>query len=95
MDDQAEVVNIDEQTNGDNSSSSSVHEGKEEEPDPFGLDALIPSTSKKDDRAKGNREAAAKTKLGEEEETKKSLIRQREALIYCLEIAAKRYKTPW
>ena len=36
-----------------------------------------------------------KRKGQEEEETKRFLRSQREALISCLEIAANRYKTPW
>ncbi|KAL3353460.1 hypothetical protein AABB24_018271 [Solanum stoloniferum] len=67
-----------------------------EESDPFGLDDLIPSTSKKDDRSKGKRVTSTKARKGqEEEETKRFLRSQREALISCLEIAANRYKTPW
>lgn len=71
---------------------SSAHSGEDtrkEECDPFGLDALISSKSKKDEKAK------AKKGREEEEETKRYLKLQREALINCLEIAAKRYKTPW
>ncbi|XP_060184509.1 uncharacterized protein LOC132614151 [Lycium barbarum] len=69
--------------------------GNKEESDPFGLDALIPSASKKDD-TKGKRVTLTKARKGEdEEETKRFLRSQREALISCLEIAANRYKTPW
>ncbi|CAI9091455.1 OLC1v1026494C1 [Oldenlandia corymbosa var. corymbosa] len=89
---QVDVENANEQAGGGN--SSSVDEGKVEEPDPFGLDALIPSTSRKEDRMKGKKEAI-KTKALEEEEAKNFLRRQREALITCLETAARRYKTPW
>ncbi|KAL3323911.1 hypothetical protein AABB24_038205 [Solanum stoloniferum] len=67
-----------------------------EERDPFGLDDLIPSTSMKDDRSKGKRVTSTKARKGQdEEETKRFLRAQREALISCLEIAANRYKTPW
>ncbi|KAK4369805.1 hypothetical protein RND71_009280 [Anisodus tanguticus] len=67
-----------------------------EESDPFGLDDLIPSTSKKDDKSKVKRVTATKARKGqEEEETKRFLRSQREALISCLEIAANRYKTTW
>ncbi|KAK3010663.1 hypothetical protein RJ639_010835 [Escallonia herrerae] len=66
-----------------------------EEIDPFGLDALIPSALKKDEKTKGRKDAEAKIRKGEEEETKSFLKSQREALILCLEIAARRYKTPW
>lgn len=87
--------NADEQSVKDNTSSSFTPEGKEEEPDPFGLDALIPSTSKKDDKVKGKRESVIKNSRGEAEEAKQFLRGKREALISCLEIAARRYKTPW
>lgn len=90
-----EVGNTHGESNRDNTSASSIPEAKEEEPDPFGLDALIPSTSKKDDKAKGKRELVAENKKSEEEEARKFLRGQREALISCLEIAARRYKTPW
>lgn len=57
--------------------------------DPFGLDALIPQNSKKDGKGK-----VAKEKK-EVDDSKKLLKSKREVLISCLEIAAKRYKTPW
>lgn len=66
----------------------------EEEPDPFGLDALI-TNSKKDDSSEGKREAVTNSRKEEEEENSLFLKLQREGLISCLEIAAKRYKTPW
>lgn len=102
-DDEEEAASLEEievgkahgESHRDNTSASSIPEAKEEEPDPFGLDALIPSTSKKDDKAKGKRELVAKNKKSEEEEARKFLRGQREALISCLEIAARRYKTPW
>ncbi|CAO2833179.1 unnamed protein product [Amaranthus hypochondriacus] len=56
------------------------------ESDPFGLDALISSKPKNIDKAKEKQE---------EEEEMIFLKLQREALINCLEIAAKRYKIPW
>ncbi|XP_047334752.1 uncharacterized protein LOC124938372 [Impatiens glandulifera] len=62
-----------------------------EESDPFGLDSLIPSsrTSKKDERSK-------EKKINEEEEATMLFLKsQRAALMLCLEIAARRYKTPW
>ncbi|KAJ0237088.1 F7 protein [Hirschfeldia incana] len=59
------------------------------ESDPFGLDAWIPSGVKKN----------GKTKMTKEDtdalEKKKFLRSKREALITCLEIAARRYKVPW
>ncbi|XP_010935760.1 uncharacterized protein [Elaeis guineensis] len=62
--------------------------------DPFGLDALLPSTSKKDERSKV-KEVTAGNSMAEEEESKRFIKSQREVLLLCLEIAAKRYKVPW
>lgn len=56
---------------------------------------MIPRSGKKDDRTKGKKEVAAKNKKDDEEERKRFLMSQREALINCLDIAARRYKTPW
>ncbi|KAA8534632.1 hypothetical protein F0562_032109 [Nyssa sinensis] len=90
---EAEVADAGSQMKQDPSFvASSVENNKEL--DPFGLDSLIPSTLKKDEKSKG-KEAAAKIRKGEEEETKRFLKSHREALIPCLEIAARRYKTPW
>ncbi|XP_061352282.1 uncharacterized protein LOC133297201 [Gastrolobium bilobum] len=66
-----------------------------EEADPFGLDALIPGSAKKGEKLKAKSEAAVKTRKEDEEEAKRFLKPQREALITGLEIAARRYKTPW
>ncbi|KAK4359859.1 hypothetical protein RND71_022088 [Anisodus tanguticus] len=75
--------------------SEEAQTDNKEESDPFGLDDLIPSTSKKDDKSKGKRVTTTKARKGqEEEETKRFLRSQREALLSCLEIAANRYKTP-
>ncbi|MFQ6635052.1 hypothetical protein Gotur_011534 [Gossypium turneri] len=72
----------------------SAEENNKDESDPFGLDALIPSSGKKDDRAKGRKDVATKSRK-DDEDTKIFLKSKREALISCLEIAARRYKTPW
>jgi len=66
-----------------------------EEADPFGLDSLIPGSTKKGEKFKGKNDAAMKIRKEEVEETKQFLQLQRKALITCLEIAARRYKTPW
>ncbi|XP_058214341.1 uncharacterized protein LOC131325885 isoform X2 [Rhododendron vialii] len=66
----------------------------EDDSDPFGLDALIPSKLKRDEKMKANKEASTKI-CEEDKETKRFLKSQREAWILCLEIAARRYKTPW
>lgn len=68
----------------------------QEESDPFGLDALIPNSSKNEKiKVKLDAEVASKIRKEEDEEAKRFLKSQREALILCLEIAAKRYKIPW
>lgn len=77
-------------------SADEAKENKKDDSDPFGLDALIPSMMKKDERAKGMKDTAAKVRKEEEEEENKRFLKsQREALITCLEIAARRYKIPW
>ncbi|KAH6802402.1 nucleolar/coiled-body phosphoprotein [Perilla frutescens var. frutescens] len=58
----------------------------EEESDPFGLDALISNAPPIEEKMNGKKE---------DEEKKRFLKLQREALLLCLESAAKRYKTPW
>ncbi|KAL2994297.1 hypothetical protein AAZX31_10G157700 [Glycine max] len=70
------------------------NEGEEAQADPFGLDALIPNSTKKGEKLKAKNEASVKIRE-DEEETNRFLKSQREALITCLEIAARRYKTPW
>ncbi|KAG9155587.1 hypothetical protein Leryth_021201 [Lithospermum erythrorhizon] len=70
----------------------SSEESKQRETDPFGLDVLLESTSKKDD--KGKRDVGVKRKEVQDE-TKRFLKSQRQALISSLEIAANRYKIPW
>ncbi|XVF57163.1 hypothetical protein PTKIN_Ptkin06aG0182200 [Pterospermum kingtungense] len=72
-----------------------AEENNKDESDPFGLDALIPSSGKKDDRTKGKKDVAAKSRKDDGEESKRFLKSQREALINCLDVAARRYKTPW
>ncbi|KAI4301986.1 hypothetical protein L6164_035211 [Bauhinia variegata] len=72
-----------------------VKGNKRDEGDPFGLDALIPGSTKKGEKTKEKKEAAVKMRKEEEEENKRFLKSKREALITCLEIAARRYKTPW
>ncbi|KAF5948146.1 hypothetical protein HYC85_014103 [Camellia sinensis] len=86
LQDKMEVAEVDSQIKPDASTS----EGNDkDDSDPFGLDALIPRTLKKDEKMKGNKEATTRIKE-EEEETKRFLKSQREALILCLDIAARR-----
>lgn len=73
----------------DSGDGETTQDVAEAESDPFGLDAWIPSNVKKN----------GKTKMTKEDtdalENKKFLRSKREALITCLEIAARRYKVPW
>lgn len=91
---EAEIATKDDQQKQNMAVVESTEETKMES-DPFGLDALIPSTVKKDDRSKGKKDEAAKIRKEDDIENKRFLKSQREALITCLEIAAHRYKTPW
>ncbi|KAK4851220.1 hypothetical protein QYF36_013382 [Acer negundo] len=93
--DETEITNEEGTDKQDTPSDTVGEENKKDESDPFGLDALIPSKMKKDDRTKGKKDSAAKFRKEEEEENKRFLKSQREALITCLDIAAQRYKTPW
>ncbi|KAL6580075.1 hypothetical protein OROMI_008099 [Orobanche minor] len=92
--DETEVLNSDAQVNKEVSPATSDRR-EEEELDPFGLDALISKIPKKEEKPKGKNQALSNTEKDDEQESRKFLKLQREALISCLEIAAKRYKTPW
>lgn len=93
--DEAEAANEDSSAE-EMTSATPVEDNNKDESDPFGLDALIPRKTKKDDRTtKGKKDSGAKVKKEEEDENRRFLKSQREALITCLEIAARRYKTPW
>ncbi|KAJ6384297.1 hypothetical protein OIU78_027575 [Salix suchowensis] len=85
----------DENSEREETHSRAEAEENKGESDPFGLDALIPSTVKKDEKGKGKKDTPDKARKEEEEESKRFLKDQRVALITCLEIAARRYKTPW
>lgn len=99
-DDMEEAVNLKEEpklVNADekmNEVSPHATSEQHEELDPFGLDRLITNTTKKDEKSKGKNEPLTRSKE-DEEENKRFLKSQREALISCVEIAAKRYKIPW
>uniref|UniRef100_A0A1D1YHK7 Extracellular sulfatase SULF-1 n=2 Tax=Anthurium amnicola TaxID=1678845 RepID=A0A1D1YHK7_9ARAE len=77
-----------------NSLPADSTEVNKESSDPFGLDELLSDSSRKGGKARGRKEAAM-SKLKVDEEHKRFLRSQREALILCLEIAARRYKIPW
>uniref|UniRef100_A0A7N0T4R4 Uncharacterized protein n=1 Tax=Kalanchoe fedtschenkoi TaxID=63787 RepID=A0A7N0T4R4_KALFE len=91
---EAEALNNACQVQDADLADTSSGKKESEESDPFGLDALIPSDSNSEERSKVKKAAA--TKNDEEEvEMKRFLKSKREALICCLEIAARRYKVPW
>ncbi|XP_073144744.1 uncharacterized protein [Henckelia pumila] len=88
---ETELASADEKMNEVSPDATSE---QHEELDPFGLDRLITNTTKKDEKSKVKNELLNRSKK-DEEENKRFLKSQRGALISCLEIAAKRYKTPW
>ncbi|KAF0935447.1 hypothetical protein E2562_032696 [Oryza meyeriana var. granulata] len=77
----------------DDSTHTASNSG-EESSDPFGLDDLLKHKSKKSEKARGKTVAALNRKA-DEEESKRFLKSQREALLKCVEIAARRYRIPW
>ncbi|KAK1379245.1 Methyltransferase-like protein 6-like [Heracleum sosnowskyi] len=90
---ETEMVDADNQTKEETPSAPSSEDSSKEGFDPFGLDALI--LKKNDEKARGKKDGAAKYNKEEDDENKRFLKCQREALVLCLEIAAKRYKLPW
>ncbi|VVA12959.1 PREDICTED: LOC110033888 isoform [Prunus dulcis] len=95
LEDETKIADQDDQMEQDMVSAAPAEENNEKESDPFGLDAfLTPTPMKKDDKTKGKKDGITKIRK-EEGETKRFLRSQREALVLCLEIAARRYKTPW
>ncbi|GER38080.1 aldolase-type TIM barrel family protein [Striga asiatica] len=63
----------------------------EEADDPYGLDALI----SKEEKTNRKKVPLSNSVKDDEQQSRRLLKLQREALVSCLEIAAKRYKTPW
>lgn len=78
----------------DDSTHAATSESGQESSDPFGLDDLLEQKPKKSERAR-EKAVAALNRKADEEETKRFLKSQREALLKCLEIAARRYRIPW
>lgn len=77
----------------DSSTHAAAFNSVEESSDPFGLDDLLEHKSKKSERAREKAVEALNRKA--DEESKSFLRSQREALLKCLEIAARRYRIPW
>ncbi|CAL4967695.1 unnamed protein product [Urochloa decumbens] len=78
----------------DDGTRAAVSESGEESSDPFGLHDLLVHKPNKSERAR-EKEVAALNRKADEEESKRFLKSQREALLKCLEIAARRYRIPW
>ncbi|WOL13284.1 hypothetical protein Cni_G22053 [Canna indica] len=74
--------------------SATPTETKNNISDPFGLDALLPINSKKDEKPRV-KDVTALNQKAEGEEFKRFIKAQREVLLLCLEIAARRYRVPW
>ncbi|KAM0945075.1 hypothetical protein DsansV1_C10g0098651 [Dioscorea sansibarensis] len=74
--------------------SSALDESNKGASDPFGLDALLPSTLRKEEKSR-EKAVASLNRQTDEEESKRFIKSKREALLLCLEIAARRYKIPW
>ncbi|KAK9083396.1 hypothetical protein Scep_029867 [Stephania cephalantha] len=97
---EAEALKEDSRAEGTNDSHQekppgSFSESHEKvELDPFGLDVLFPNTSRKDAKAKTKKEMMSLSKKVDEE-FKRFIKSQREAIILCLETSARRYKIPW
>ncbi|ESQ49632.1 hypothetical protein EUTSA_v10020805mg [Eutrema salsugineum] len=88
--------NGDGQTTQDLAEVASAGDQEDVESDPFGLDAWIPSSGKKNGKTKIRKDlATGTTEDSDAAENKRFLRSKREALITCLEIAARRYRVPW
>lgn len=78
----------------DDSTHAAASNSREESSDPFGLDGLLEHKSNKSEKAR-EKTVAALNRKADEDESKRFLKSQREALLKCLEIAARRYRIPW
>lgn len=91
--DETEVISSDPHVTNEFPPHATHEVREDDEPDPFGLDALIPNAPK-DKKLKGKTNTLIDG--GRDDKSEKVFLKsQRESLISCLEIAAKRYKTPW
>ncbi|KAL3645316.1 hypothetical protein CASFOL_010496 [Castilleja foliolosa] len=94
-DDMDEAVALKDETEELNAEEQINKEPGDDEPDPFGLDALISNVPKKEEKTKGKKDSLSNSGKDDEQESRRFLKLKREALISCLNIAATRYKTPW
>ncbi|KAG6519262.1 uncharacterized protein LOC121967429 isoform X1 [Zingiber officinale] len=76
-------------------SSDALTETDNNASDPFGLDSLLPSKSKKDEQPKTKDALSLSRKASDDGEHKRFIKSQREVLLLCLDTAARRYKVPW
>ncbi|KAF7092150.1 hypothetical protein CFC21_094658 [Triticum aestivum] len=74
----------------DSNAHAAASNSGEESSDPFGLDDLLEHKPKKSEKA-----AEALNRQADEEESRRLLRSRREALLKCLEMAARRYRIPW
>ncbi|KAF7081463.1 hypothetical protein CFC21_085402 [Triticum aestivum] len=74
----------------DSNTHAAASNSGEESSDPFGLDDLLEHKPKKSGKA-----AEALNRQAGEEESRRLLGSRREALLKCLEMAARRYRIPW
>lgn len=96
LEEEAVKNNGDGKTTQDVAEVTSAGDQEDVEYDPFGLDALIPSSGKKNGKTKLRKDLTTRTTEDTDaKENKRFLRSKREALITCLEIAARRYKIPW
>ncbi|GJM87456.1 hypothetical protein PR202_ga03413 [Eleusine coracana subsp. coracana] len=79
---------------GDSTHAEVSNSREEESSDPFGLDDLLDHKPKKCEKAQ-EKTVAALNRKADEEESNRFLKSRREALLKCLEIAARRYRLPW
>uniref|UniRef100_A0ACD5Z9Z8 Uncharacterized protein n=3 Tax=Avena sativa TaxID=4498 RepID=A0ACD5Z9Z8_AVESA len=79
---------------GSSTQTAASNNSAEESSDPFGLDDLLEPKSKKSESARQKAVEALNRKAAEEE-SRRYLRSRREALLKCLEIAARRYRIPW
>ncbi|KAL3647305.1 hypothetical protein CASFOL_008273 [Castilleja foliolosa] len=94
-DDMDEAIALKDETEELNADGQINKEPREDEPDPFGLDALISNAPKKEEKPKRKKDSSSNSGKEDEQESRGFLKLKREALIFCLDIAAKRYKIPW
>ncbi|VAI63232.1 unnamed protein product [Triticum turgidum subsp. durum] len=77
----------------DSNTPAAASNSGEESSDPFGLDNLLEHKPKKSEKSQDKGAGALSRKA--DEESRRLLRSRREALLKCLETAARRYRIPW